>query len=316
MRFILIRTLVFLLPIMALLGVLEYIQWELPHDYKRKRELLEEGLEEWETLVLGSSHAYLGVNPEYLEGKAFNLAYTAQTFAFDLFLLEKYIDQMPSLKRIIYPVSYPSYGSEAHLFDGIYDKTYYFKHFYGSELYTHWYEPENYSLLALFTVKKSVDRTLRYYQGKDSLVEFNEDGWFFWNDSLTTKELYANGKQSSTYHNHFYQEDLHEKNLAKLAAIIEICQKHGVDVWLISTPMHESYRENMKAERYRFMVESTDSLASTYGISYLNLTSDDRFGKHDFMDANHLDKEGARKFTLMLRDTMEQSRPYLSVEVD
>lgn len=300
MKTILLRFSLFALPILILLGGLEYVQRELPHDYKQKRELLEAKLDQWECVVMGSSHAYLAVNPTYLEPKTFNLAYTAQTFTFDLFLLEKYIEQMKSLKYIICPISYPSYGSEAYLFDGIYNKTYYFKHYFGSTAFTKWYEPENYSLLALLTVKRSVDRSMRYYQGKDSLVEFNQNGWYFWEDSMTTAQLISNGKQSGLFHNQFYDEGLHETNKETLSSIIRVCKENGVIPILISTPMHESYREQMKKSRYDYMVQTTDSLAKSYDVPYYNFTESPDYERADFMDANHLGKEGAQKFTLKM----------------
>ncbi|MCI4668964.1 MAG: DUF1574 domain-containing protein [Bacteroidia bacterium] len=300
MRSIIIRFALFALPIILLLGGLEYLQRELPHDYKQKRELLEAGLGDWECLVLGSSHSYLAVNPEYLDLKSFNLAYTAQTFTFDYFLLEKYLEQMPSLKYIIYPISYPSYGSEAYLFDGIYNKTYYFKHFFGSNAFTKWYEPENYSLVSLLTVKRSVDRSMRYFKGQDTLVEFNKDGWYFWDDSMTTAQLINNGIQSGTYHNQFYDESLHSHNVALLDSIISVCKKFDVIPVLVSTPMHKSYQKEMKKSRYDFMVNTTDSLARVNDIPYLNLTESPDYERADFMDANHLGKEGARKFTSYL----------------
>lgn len=300
MKSILLRFCLFALPILILLGGLEYLQRELPHDYKRKRELLEANIDQWEGLVLGSSHAYLAVNPAYLEPKTFNMAYTAQTFTFDLVLLEKYLDQMTSLKYLIYPISYPSYGSEAYLFKGIYNKTYYFKHFFGSSAFTKWYEPENYSLVALLTIKKSVDRAMRYYQGTDTLVEFNKDGWYYWNDTMTTQQLIDNGKSSGFFHNQFYDENLQKVNLRLLERIILLCKEKNVIPILVSTPMHESYRLEMKKGRYDYMFGVTDSLARKYDIPYLNYTESSHYTRRDFMDANHLGKAGARKFSLEL----------------
>ncbi|MEO0894957.1 MAG: DUF1574 family protein [Bacteroidota bacterium] len=305
MKKILIRLTIFILPVFVLLGILEYIQRELPHDYKRKRELLEAGLSDWKTLVLGSSHSYLAINPAYLEGPAFNLAYTAQTFTFDLFLLEKYLDQMPQLERIIFPISYPSYGSEAYLFQGIYNKTYYFKHFFGSDAFTKWYEPENYSLTALFTVKRSVDRAMTYYEGKDTLVEFDQYGWYFWEDSMTEKQLIQNGAQTGMYHNQFYDSALYPENIQNLSKMIQMCQENGVELILVSTPMHQSYQQEMKEERYQHMVKTTDSLSRLHKIPYWNFTTDTSYTLHHFMDSNHLNKRGARKFTEELQKLIE-----------
>ncbi|WNJ16456.1 hypothetical protein [Pontibacter sp. G13] len=297
-----IKTLLFLLPIMAALGVLEYVQRVLPNNYTHKRQLFEAGLDQWENWILGSSHSYLGIQPDLLDGRSFNMGATAQTLYFDHFLLHKYIDQLPNLRRVIVPVSYPTFGSESDRNIGDYDKSYEYAHFYGSEGFVSNWSPKRYSLVNLFTIKKSVDRSIAYYQGKDSLVEFRRNGWY-WTEEQ--RDLEKNGQNAGTFHDQFYDETLIPLNVNRIVEMAETCDQHGVELVLVSMPMHQSYLSTVNPARYQRMQELADSLSQALPIAYYNFTEDPRFTDEDFFDSNHLRSQGAIKFTQIFRATLE-----------
>jgi len=297
-----IRFAVFVLPLLLLLGGLEYVQWQLPNNYTHKREHLEAELSEWETLVLGSSHSYLGVDPAYLPGKAYNLAYTAQTLYFDQFLLETYIDRMPALRRVILPISYGSLGSESYRNPGIYDKTYYYAQFYGSTAFTDWWDISRYSRVALFTVKRSVDRTISYYTTNDSLLECRPDGFF---GLAFHRDLDQNAKESGAFHSQYFYEALIGTNLGYLDRMIELCENHGVQLYLISTPMWSSYLEHIDLDRLAVTVGKIDSVSAAHALPYWNDIDNPRFEASDFYDANHLSAQGAMTYTQMLTQRIQ-----------
>jgi len=303
MRQILLRTTLFLLPILLLLGGLEYVQKELPNDYAFKKANFEAGLDQWEVLILGSSHSYLGIDPHHIARPTFNLAYTAQTLAFDQFLLEKYIDQLTKLKFIVLPISYPTYGSESYLYPGIYNKTYYYHHYYGSNLFTKWYEPENYSLLALLTVKRAVDQTSQYYKGEgDALVECDNTGWY---GPTVTRDLEENGRKSAGFHDLFYDTELYEANEQYLTEMIQLCKSKGIEPILVSTPMWHTYLSGLNPDRLQHMVQTTDAIARKHQVLYLNHMDDPLYRSSDFFDANHLSPSGAEKFSKYLNSIMQ-----------
>ncbi len=297
-----IRFAVFVLPLLLLLGGLEYLQWQLPNNYTHKRTCLEAGLDDWQTLVLGSSHSYLGVDPAYLPGNAYNFAYTAQTLYFDQFLLEKYIADMPALERVILPISYGSLGSESYRNPGIYDKTYYYAHFYGSRAFTDWWDISCHSRVALFTVKRSVDRTTSYYATDDSLLECRRDGFY---DLAFQRDLDQNAKESGAFHSQYFDEALIGTNLDYLDRMIELCEKHQVQLYLISTPMWPSYLEHIDQDRLALTVAKIDSVSRTHQIPYWNDIDHARFEAADFYDANHLSARGAMTYTQMLAQRIE-----------
>ena len=57
----------------------EFLVRHIPNDYNSKIKYLQEHSSEIEILALGSSHAYFGVNPDFLSSKCFNLSHIAQT---------------------------------------------------------------------------------------------------------------------------------------------------------------------------------------------------------------------------------------------
>ena len=290
------RAVIYSLPILLLASGLEALQHMLPNEYTHKKELLEERLDELEVLILGSSHTYLGINPALLQSRAFNLAATAQTLYFDKFLLEKYIDRLPRLKKLVLPVSYPSLGSESYKNPGDYNRSYHYAYFYGSNAFVDMLAPRRFSLVSLFTVKKSVDRSWDYFVRGDSLIEFDGNGWYN-SDKEPARDLAKNGRDSGKLHDAVYDESLIPDNLRYISEMIRLCKRRGVEVYLLSMPMWKTYIEQVKPERYTRMVTAMDSLSRVEQIPYFNFTEDERFIAEDFFDSNHLNQQGADKFT-------------------
>ncbi len=297
------RFALFSLPVLLLLGALEVLQHILPNNYTHKKQLLEAKASEIETLILGSSHTYLGINPEYLENEAFNLASTAQTLYFDKFLVEKYLDQLPQLKRVIVPVSYSSLGTESYLNPGDYNRSYHFAHFYGSQAFVGMLELRRLSLVSLFSIKKAVDRSIDYYTGQDSLVEFAPNGWY---PTDVQRDLKQNGIDAGTFHDAYYDSSLFGTNLGYLEDMLARCRERQVEVIFLSMPMHPHYLKVVKQARYEAMVTKMDSFAAAQAVTYLNFTEDSRFADADFFDSNHLRTQGAEKFTKMLTDSLRK----------
>ncbi|MBK9288996.1 MAG: hypothetical protein IPN38_15265 [Flavobacteriales bacterium] len=98
----------FLLPIMLLLGSMEHGLRQIPNDYSFKSQRMINDGASFEFLVLGNSHAYLGVDPDQMGSVGFNAANISQDFRYDHMLLERYLERMPHLEHLFIPVSYGS----------------------------------------------------------------------------------------------------------------------------------------------------------------------------------------------------------------
>src|SRR5262249_35964830 len=56
--------------------------------------------------TFGSSHEYLGINPQYWDCDGFNFALYSQDLYYDRKLLSDYLDRMNNLELVILPISY------------------------------------------------------------------------------------------------------------------------------------------------------------------------------------------------------------------
>jgi hypothetical protein len=107
MKKLLYKVLLLAAPFALYLGVCEYrVSTHAFNQIAAKKLLFEEKKSETEVLILGSSHGLYGILPEDLCGAAFNLAAVNQSLYYDEALLRRCIDQMPSLKLVVLPVSY------------------------------------------------------------------------------------------------------------------------------------------------------------------------------------------------------------------
>ena len=90
MKKFLITILAFFIPVLFVLVGLEYIVRKAPNEYQYKAQWMEKNADRVETLILGTSHAFYGINPSYLGPNAFSLAASAQCLQYDEFLFFKY----------------------------------------------------------------------------------------------------------------------------------------------------------------------------------------------------------------------------------
>ena len=111
----------FVLPLLIAAIPVEYMIRQVPNPYKYKYEWMQKNAEDVEILVLGSSHTFYGIRPEFFDGKAFSLANVSQGPKQDLYLLEYWANRYRNLKMVICPISFSSwcgrgleYGSESY----------------------------------------------------------------------------------------------------------------------------------------------------------------------------------------------------------
>lgn len=288
---------VFSLPVLLLLGILEYQQHSLPNNYQAKEDYLLAVQDSIHTISLGNSQSYMGVNPWVIDQPAFNLSNTAQMLTYDFELLKKYHSQLPALKRVILGISVPSLYTIGNDLPGDFNRTYHYKHYLGIDAEANPIKTRYYSVVNNISIKKSVDRTYDFYTGADDLVEFDSLGWY--TDPIQ-RDLAQNGIDAAASHNTYMKWEHKAHNLSQLEGILEICESNGYELVIFSPPMFESYRENMAMEFYDDMVQSLDSIAQVHAVSYHNFTFDPSYTAEDFFDSNHLREQGSIKLTAEL----------------
>lgn len=95
-------------------------------------------------------------------------------------------------------------------------------------------------------------------------------------------------------------EKFNDEAIQYLLSAIELCQKEGVKLVLITMPESDFYLEH--SGDYAFFSSYMNTLANEYGLQYydFNLLANEKFEKDEFANLDHLNKKGAEHFTRLL----------------
>lgn len=282
------KILLYFLPIAILAIGLEFYVESIPNSYTYKRTYMEQHASEIQTLVLGSSYAYDGIDAKILDN-AFNLANSSQCFEDDYRLLSKYLLQMDSLKAVVLPLSYSSLQMVSSSNRRVYYTIY-------MDIYPRWpiskYSFECFNLELM--LKKIGKHLLREDVVRcDSLGQ--RVGHTLTNrphtDWQETAQLIANdhfiGKSAQEYA---------EENRYWLRRIALECQVSGVELYIVKMPAMEEYRQSIPHEQIDTMNDMIEWLSGKFDC--VNVLDYQAWGSEsDFWNATHLNTAGARRFT-------------------
>jgi len=295
MKQFIVRVLVFALPLFLLAIIMEIMLRNIPNDYKYKAKYLTEHSKDIEVLILGSSHSWAGVNPYLIPEKAFNAAYGAQTFEFDLKILKKY--EFPSLRKIIIPVSYFSYFSKL---EGPYLCKY--------SLYYKLQTDGGLKALSEFLSHSfigNVSRIINYYFLKRQAENRSNGLGQEVKKEKSPKSLEESGIDAALRHT--YKDTKYvRQNVLFLENIIQIARDKNAIVILFTPPAYMTYTENLNAEQLKAMYQITEYILKKYdNCYYIDFLKDTDFTAEDFWDADHLNARGADKLTRKLVSFIE-----------
>jgi hypothetical protein len=303
------KFLLFIIPLILVFGFLELRMRKIPTSYEAKKAFFEKAVDSIEVLALGNSHMLHGINPTYFSAKGFNLASGFQTFFYDKELTIKYLDRLKKLKIVFISADYISfYYGIKDVADWI-DYGYY--HAWGiryPELGK--WDSRNYSTFMLYTPANSFG----YFLKGDNLGlsrNIKPDGFNPENpasDSNAISDL--SGKMRAQYHTKIINFNRQKESITNLEALITELKKRNIQVVLLAPPVFATYSKFLDSN----IVKRTDTIIagiiSKYNCLYKNYSSDKRFDRIDFHDNDHLNYNGAEKFTRILDD--EFVKPLLS----
>ncbi len=282
-------------------GAMEFVAESIPNSYTYKRSYMEHHASEIQTLILGSSNAYDGLNPSEIQG-AFNLANSSQTLEDDYQLLAKYIDSLDSLQTVIVGLGYHSLGATSEA----YRRTYYTIYM---NLYPRW-PISKYSLeicnpelltkkIIKYVVSKDVVRCDSLGQRLGHTMAAIADGKEFWNKDAET--LVANDKfdiQRSS--------NVIENNVNYLNAIAELCSVHSVRLVIVNMSVTEEYKKHLPSEQLALQETVLQNMATS---AIVIDASDWTVPPDGWYNATHLTKEASVEFTRRIGDYIRQSCP-------
>ena len=292
--------------------------------YKEKYEGAKQSQDSIEVLILGTSHAAYGVHPEAFEFYAYNLANLGQSIYFDKRITLSLIPEMKQLKYVFISIDYHSFA-----FSSQFDRDYW--SYYGNGVK---YKDENYFFANLsptlfgytprvayamlknrftnlwkygtdivdFEVQPDVDifkpavKGFIAFEGRDTL-NFNHDAYVF--SSKWYTEVIDNSDEK-----HEIVEDLED--------FIETLLAKGVTPILFTPPTYVEYNTYLNSAYIENNIKTSMEIALKHGIKYWDFHNSDVFSIDDFHDMDHLNRDGALKFSLILNDSIKKMDLQLS----
>lgn len=299
-RSYLLKLALFILPLLMFFACLEYELRQIPNDFNYKSSYLEKHADSLEILILGSSHSLSFIRPELMHSNAFNAASLHQTLKFDRLIYEKFKGRMSKLKTVIIPISYGSYfTSLSHGKDKWRLKDY--------KLYYDYNEVGPYYSLNVLngSTPHQIREVFTYKTKNENLITCSEKGFGLQFSRNAQANLEKTGIKVAKAHTRECSDEFINENVTALEAIIKSCSDKNINVVLYTAPAWHTYRENIDAATMQKTYDITQKLIKKYSnIKYINYFDDSRFISSDFRDVDHLNENGASKFTkILMSDT-------------
>ena len=287
--------------VIAFISIGELLVRRVPNPYSYKHQWMLNNAKDVETLVLGSSHTYFGINPEKFTAETFNLAFTSQNFEYDYFLLNQYVERCTSLKNLILPISYFSMFSNRFEDKDSWWYAINYKIYMNCDIHSdfskynfEFFHPSVYKgkLLSILKPSENLQCTeLGMGTAYDIKNKTNN-----WNDAEAAIERHTVKDYSKL-----------EDNRGFLNKIIALCKDKDINVILITTPTWHTYYNGLNKVQLAKMHEVIDKLLrNNEHVKYYDFLTDDRFVEDDFYDCDHLSNIGANKFSEILNSLIEK----------
>lgn len=303
----LIQTCLFFIPVIIAYAIIENTTRNLPLTPKIKSDFYKKYQDDIEALVLGASQNRDAINPEFLSQKALNIAFPDQDYYVSSKLLEQLAPTLPSLKTVIIPISYGHFETAPNQKETWKNSMY--RHYFGTTISDKFTYFKNNLLYISYP---------EYYTGKInehrkgiSNVDCNEYGYnrnvekslfykFAYDSlSITQQSVYIAPNKP---HPEFIPE-----NVEKLKAMLDFCVQQNYTIILVETPTTKRFKELRIPEIMRRRDSILSIITTDYKIQYIEADIRDSYYIKDYRDNNHLNPQGAEKFTKRLNTFLELS---------
>ena len=293
MRRLYLKIALFLAPLFLVWLALEVFYRQVPNNYSYKDQQLQKVAPDVQTLVMGDSHAFYGINPVYFKDPTFNLSNISQSLLTDELLLEKHIANLPALKTVFINISYFTLSAKDNALESNWRK-YFYHHGMGitAPSISFW-NPQRYSMALIQRFDKSMDLVQKYHNNY-TIVNATPLGYGMQDASDIVKDKEAISIVIANKHEDNSLDFKH--NTARLQRIIALCKKYEVAVVLLEMPVYPTYYnllDTQKKEKIKSVLTTLSGVNDT--VFYLDLSSSPLFEKQDLRDADHLTNSGAKK---------------------
>jgi hypothetical protein len=306
---ILYKTLLYSAPVWLLVIYLEYRLGRVENSYSFKMENFEKLKNDCEILVLGNSEMLKGVNPEFLQATAFNMAHVSQTYSVDEQILVKYLEQLPKLKTVILGVSYLSFGEEIKNGSESWRIPFYHR-YYGLQL-NHEFDLRNHSNILCYTPYESMKMAFSNFR-TDLVNGMQENGWMKVTGFKEEDQIDSQAVQRARMHTVGLHKKFVETNIRSLERMIKLLKSHHIEPVLVAPPVMEEYYNALDTQ-WLFRNDSiVTRFREEFKVNVIDLSSPgsnfNRYGSRLYSDVNHLNETGAEELSRYLAEEIKKAR--------
>jgi len=291
----------FLLPLAALAGWFEVELRAMPNSYTIKQRLLEEQQPQVETLVLGASNAFYGINPRFMDEHTLNLANVSEPVRYNAYLARQAAERLPRLSLVIVCPAFHAMETRLEASQESW-RAFHYHHFMGVPLpeETSLTDTRRWSLLALYTPKKAFELALHGF--RNSVADpISPSGWAHADGNAPSEPLtFASGAKRVLFHKRMMRPEYFEANRGHLDELFRGLSARQIHGAIVVTPVFHTYSDQMDPVARKRSVDAFEQLAESHGIVYRDYLTDPRFDAADFRDADHMNEHGAEKLSRIL----------------
>ena len=289
MKAFLYRIFLFCIPVIIFIGGCEIYVRTMPSAYKQKRDQLIVNADSIELLILGSSSAMDGIDPNQFTLYAHNLAFGSQSIYFDRKLIEKYLSDLPRLKYVLLSLNYIGL-----YFDHEENRDFFYKYYYDINYNDRKFYKES-VLQSFFVYTPEQTLSLLFQKRQEELVK----GWR--NKAGRNDEAVTSGEKNELRAREYITTVENWKGgdsvLNDLEAIISLLQSRKITPVLINYPNYSLMRSFLDPAVIERNKRIGKTLSQKYQIPYLDYFDDDSFTVEDYFNCNHLNEQGAAKLS-------------------
>lgn len=255
------------------------------------------------TLILGDSHARTAINPEYLNS-ACSAAQKAEEIEYSYYKLVQAGADFEALENVILCVSYFNFlapvDSENEMlkrYHRLLDQDFYLS----KKRYHEYTAAIAYRYLMDHKLPKSVPLSL-FNEIIETKIEPQYRGGFELRTGSRIGQIPDLDKAISRHY--FLGNKLRPVSALRIAyftKIVDYCQAHKLRLYVVNTPVHKEYYDQIPAERLTgYSTVLNRHQDECICLDYGRLRLPDAF----FFDYDHLNGEGARVFTGIIREIL------------
>lgn len=246
-----------------------------------------------ELVTTGLSYAEVGLDMESLERDGINLALSSQDLYFDYNIM-KYIlgfkTVREGLKHVIINLAYYSFHYDLSKSPNEKSRV----HRYYPVLNNIHHYPDAMAI--------KIVNSIYHKQGLNDMYEPMCDAKALtrMDDSCKVK-----GKQYAQHHSKMNDEDTLAENKQLFADYLKLLSAHGIKPIVVVWPVSRFYAEHYSQEAIQKFYRIIEETKQCYDFQFYDFFNTKHLGDADFWDDSHLNAEGAKKFSCLLKETIQ-----------